>query len=78
MWMLKNSKGEPDAMLTFSIIAFSVVMVKIAFNELTFLGIDFGKIDAGLVASVLTPTLGAYVLRRGQDNKLEAAKPSQP
>ena len=29
---------------------------------------DFGSIDSTLVAALLTPTLGAYVLRRNKDS----------
>tara|TARA_Y100000034_G_scaffold28883_2_gene34747 strand:- start:17446 stop:17709 length:264 start_codon:yes stop_codon:yes gene_type:complete len=72
-WMIKNSKNKRDAMLTFAVLGFLVVLAKFILSgiSLTVNGtnVDFGILDATLVASILTPTLGAYVMRRHTDRK---------
>lgn len=75
-WMLKNSDGKEDAVLTMSLIGFLIVMVKVLLSgvSLTFVGnvYSFGEVGADVVASVLGTTLGAYVGRRFTDKKFEA------
>jgi len=70
---IKNTSGQPDAMLTFSAIAFAVVIAKMLFSgeALTIKGhdVNFGTADAAAIAALLTPTLGAYVARRHSDVK---------
>lgn len=73
-WM-KNTDGKRDAVLTMTFIGFLVVIFKvllsgaaIALGEKTF---TFGEIDAGIVAALLTPTLGAYVARRYTDKRAD-------
>lgn len=74
MW-LKNSKGKRDAMLTISMIGFIVVILKVLLNGSTVqvgsFQYSFGLIDAGMIAAILTPTLGAYVARKHSDNKTQ-------
>jgi len=74
-WMLKNSKGDRDAMLTFATVAYFVCMVKFIGHNLTInvdsFSINFGSLDSSLVASVLGPTLGAYVTRRYTTDKFK-------
>ena len=71
--MIKNSKNKRDAMLTFAVLGFLVVLAKFTLSGLSVAvsgaNIDFGVLDAALVASILTPTLGAYVMRRHTDRK---------
>lgn len=66
MW-LKNSKGKKSATLTFSTIAFAVVMLKVLLANVAVVvgekNINFGEMDPTLALTLLTPTLGAYVLR---------------
>lgn len=71
-WMLLNSQGRPDALLTFSAGAVAVVLVKVLFLGVTFGSWSFGTIDAGLIAALLTPTLGAYTAKRVMGGKTDA------
>ena len=73
-WLLaKNSSGQPDTMLTFSWVAFVVVLFKVIFGGMSFkLGqqnIAIAVIDPATIGALLTPTLGAYVIRRYTDRK---------
>lgn len=72
-WMLKNSAGKKDAMLTFAVIAFVVVIMKFIVSgfAISIAGhdINFGDAEAGAIAALLTPTLGAYVARRHSETK---------
>lgn len=74
MW-IKNTDGKKDAMLTFSVLGFVFVLIKlliagasISFGDTSY---SFGELDAGVVAGVLTPTLGAYVGRRYTDKRFQ-------
>lgn len=71
-WMLKNSIGRPDAMLTVAICSTAVVLIKVLVSGVVYGQFHAGVIDGGLVAATLTPTLGAYVARRWHGTKSEA------
>lgn len=71
-WMLRNSRGRPDALLTFAVAAVAVVLAKVLLQGVTVGTWSFGGIDAGLVAAVLTPTLGAYTAKRVAGGKADA------
>ncbi len=47
----------------------AVVLVKVVLNGGSAFGVSFGTIDAGVIAAILTPTVGAFVasLHRGMD-----------
>lgn len=64
-----NSKGSPDAMLTLGVVSLGVVLVKFFLSEVSIGPLVFGQLDGLVVASILTPTLGAYVARRYTDSK---------
>ena len=73
-WMIKNSEGRKDAILTFAAVAFLFVMLRFIVSGVSLkitdnFNIDFGELDATLVAAVITPTLGSYVMRRATDRK---------
>lgn len=74
-WM-KNSNGKRDFVMTMTFVGFCVVLLKVLFSgsSITVGGFsyDFGSIDSGIIAAILTPTLGAYVARRYTDKKLGA------
>lgn len=70
-WML-NSKGAPDAMLTLGVVSLGVVLLKFFFSEISIGPVIFGQLDGLVVASILTPTLGAYVARRYSDNATQS------
>lgn len=68
-WMLRNSEGKRDAVLTMTVVGFAVILVKFLLSGVSIGSIDFGDLDAGIVAALLTPTLGSYVARRWTDAK---------
>ncbi len=72
-WMLLNSRGKPDAMLSIAVVSVAVVLVKFLFGGavISWSGnsITLGQLDAASIAAMLTPTLGAYVARRHTDSK---------
>lgn len=67
-WM-KNSKGKEDAMLTLGVASLAIVLLKFFLSEMSIGPIVFGQLDGSVVAAILTPTLGAYVMRRFTDSK---------
>jgi hypothetical protein len=64
---IKNSAGNEDAMLTLGVVSLGVVLLKFFLSEMSFGTVIFGQLDGMVVASILTPTLGAYVARRYTD-----------
>lgn len=71
-WLiLKNTDGKPDAVFTMAVWAVTIVLFKVLFAGMSItVGervLTAGIIDAGVIAAVLTPTLGAYVVRRHTD-----------
>lgn len=72
LW-IENSDGKKDTMLSFAVVAFIVILFKVLFggSEWT-IGKEVWKIlpiDAATIGALLTPTLGAYVMRRYTDRK---------
>jgi hypothetical protein len=74
-WMIRNSAGKPDSMLTFSIISLGTVLVKVLAAglvvQLANKSVTIGGIDGTTIAALLSPTLGSYVARRYTDRKFE-------
>ena len=72
-WMIKNSAGKKDAMLTLALIAFGTVVAKVLVSGLVLSiaghDVNFGDVDGAAIAALLTPTLGAYVARRHSETK---------
>ena len=64
---ITNTNGKPDAMLTLGVISLGVILLKFFLSEMSFGTVIFGQLDGMVVASILTPTLGAYVARRHTD-----------
>lgn len=72
MLWIKNTKGKPDAMLTFAIISFTVITLNIllsTFGTIMFNGntITFQALDGTIMAVYLGATFTAYVSRRWTD-----------
>ena len=61
---MSNTSGKRDAVLTMTFATVIVVLLKVLFSGVKVGNFAFGTMDAGLVAALLTPTLGAYVARR--------------
>jgi hypothetical protein len=74
-WMLRNSRGRPDALLTFAAGAVVVAFVKVLLHGVVAFGMTFGSIDAATIAALLTPTLGAYTAKRIGADKGSAVLP---
>lgn len=74
--MLKNSKGKPDAMLTFAAVSFlvssfAVVMGVVKVITVGAVHLEFGSADASLVLGYLAACFTSYVLRRNTKDKLD-------
>lgn len=89
-WMIRNSCGKQDAMLTFCAIGLAVVVIKVLMAGVSLSdgahSVTFGTIDGSIIAALLTPTLGSYTARRYTETKFgsqrrppptEEAQPSQ-
>jgi len=81
MKWIKNTKGNPDAMLTFATVSFGVVTANILLATLGHF--EFGKLnfsfqgmDSGTMTAYLAATFGAYVTRRWTDSKSSASDSS--
>ncbi len=70
-WMLHNSRGRHDALLTFAAGAVVVTFAKVLANGVQVPGWSFGTIDPALVTALLAPTLGAYTAKRLIGGKVE-------
>lgn len=64
MYLLKNSRGEPDGLFTIAVVTVAVVLLKVLLAGATVGGASAGAIDAGTIAALLTPTVGAYTWKR--------------
>lgn len=77
-WMLTNSAGEKDSMLTFAAISFAVITLNIllsTFETITFgtTTIHFQALDSTIMAVYLGATFTAYVSRRWTDTHYYSA-----
>jgi len=63
-WMVRNSQGRKDALLTFALWGTLVVLVKVIVSGMVIGKITFGVIDATLATAVLVSTIGAYTTKR--------------
>ena len=67
LWIKHPRTGEKDTMLTLGVVATVSALAKFLLNGVVAFGIQFGSVDSGLIAAILTPTLGAYVARKYTD-----------
>lgn len=72
MRWIKNSRGNPDALLSIVVVTMGVVLLKLLLAGIVVGKLAFGELDASVVAAVLTPTLGAYVARRATEKRTTA------
>lgn len=77
-WMVRNSEGKRDAVLTMTLVGFAVILLKFLLAGVTVGSFTFGDVDATVIGALLTPTMGAYVARRYTDKKHGNAVPSEP
>lgn len=64
MFLLKNSQGRPDFLMTAATLTLAAVLVKVILNGAVVVGIACGTIDPSLVGALLVPTLTAYTAKR--------------
>ena len=68
---IRNTDGKADAVLTMTLWCLVVILMKLVFSGFTLTvgtwNVGAGSIDGGMVAALLSPTLGAYVARRYTD-----------
>ena len=63
-----TGSDEPSFTTTAAALALGAVLVKTVMVGVVVAGVQLGTApDAGVIAALLTPTLGAYVIRRGQE-----------
>lgn len=64
----KNGDGRPDPVLTMTWIGFVVIMVRVLVGGVNVViaghTLSVSPVDSGVIAAILTPTLGAYVANR--------------
>jgi hypothetical protein len=82
MFWVKNTKGKPDSMLTFALIAFLVVTLNIllaTFGRISFNGFEIGlqAMEASTMTAYLGATFTAYVTRRWTTAKYDDPKKSE-
>lgn len=73
MW-IKNTKGKPDAMLTFALMAVIVVSLNLLFSSIEIVlpsgfSLKIEAMDGMQIAAYLGATLGAYVSKRNFGRK---------
>lgn len=76
-WMIKDSKGNKSATLTFAAIGMviSSIAVLASVMETFSVGdwsIAFREVDSTLILGFLAATVSAYVVRRGKGDQIEA------
>lgn len=67
-WLKHPNTGRYDTMLSLAVYALGAVLLKFVFSEINLGPVMMGQLDAGVVASILTPTLGALAFKRHSDN----------
>lgn len=66
-FFLTDTNGQKSFTLTAAVLALGTVLIKVLCAGVVIGKFTFGAApDAGTIAALLTPTLGAYVIRRGQ------------
>lgn len=74
-WMMKNSAGEPCAMLTLAVASWAITSVLLISSVIKSLsigkfGLELNAPDATLLLGYLGATFGAYVMRRNKKDHL--------
>ena len=67
IWIKHPRTGEKDTMLTLATFATLAALLKFILNGASVGSVALGTVDAGLMAALLTPTLGAYCARKHTD-----------
>jgi len=63
--LLKNSRGNPDFLMTASALTLGAVLLKFVLGGAVIGPVQFGPMPgADLVAALIGPTLAAYTVRR--------------
>jgi hypothetical protein len=75
-WMMRDSKGDKDAMLTFAfwsfiVVSFCIVLSMFKTVALKKFEIELASPDSALLLGYLAATFGAYVTRKYHKGKLE-------
>jgi hypothetical protein len=75
IWMLRNSRGRRDALLTFAAMGNLVVLLKVLVSGMTVGTVVFGTIDSALALAVLSATVAPYTTKRIMGGKPDAEEP---
>lgn len=72
-WMMRNSSGKRDAILTMTVWTVIIVLFRTLVSGLTFTlkghPVSFNSMDAALAGALFGPLLAAYCGRRYTDKK---------
>ena len=74
IWINHPRSKKPDTMLTLAVASVLIVLIKFAFSGVEIGSVSLGTIDAGVIAAILTPTLGSYVARKYTDKSKKEIK----
>lgn len=81
-WIKHPRSKEPDTMLTLATYASFAAIFKFLTNgvelHIEHYVLNLGTVDAGLVAAILTPTLGSYVMRKNKSSPDKPEENSKP
>jgi hypothetical protein len=77
MFWIKNTRGKPDSMLTFStisffVVVFNIILATIGGFQIGDFSITFQPMDAGAMGVFLGATFTAYVSKRATDVAADA------
>lgn len=64
MFLLKNSRGHPDFLMTSAALALGAALLKFLLNGVAVGAVHLGTVDAALIGAVLVPTFTAYTAKR--------------
>lgn len=72
LWIKHPRNKKPDVMLTVAVVTVAIVLGKFLLNGVSIklfgTPVSFGTVNAGMIGALLTPTLGAYALRKMSDS----------
>ena len=68
-FLLKNSRGRPDFLMTAAALALGAAVVKFLLNAVVLGPVNCGTTDAALIGAILAPTFLAYTAKRIKGGK---------
>lgn len=73
MW-IKNTRGKPDALLTFAVVGIACVLLKFLASGVTLPnGFQFGTLDAALAGAIFLGCVAPYTAKRTIGGRADAS-----